>query len=669
MNKINEIKLYYQNSCKKFILPSDFESLVNVVCSSFSLPRDHINFNYIDDEGDKIGIANQFDYNQLLKLYEFNPGLAGSQNGSSIKINVERSRSVSAETLNSPTTDSVLMLNSQIEDDLIPHGPLKNDKSSKEEFFLDFKIKLKNLLNKEIEDKIEDFKCKILNSIDMKINILFSQINFGNNFNNNWVNFNPQHGQGQVQAPLLNSLLPRRNKSCNNFKFTSSSPQEGNGSELNTVKEIKSNLILINTKSENEFSNIESITFSKEKENFDPHSRKVDLITEKEPEIKSKFKQKENISHHTSNLNFTSHSNFLHEKNPTSICEILHENIICKLCSKNISNISQSNSQSFYSCFHCDDVFYCSTCYNKNFSIKHSYNKISNYNTLSDHLLIHIKNPDREHLESFKSIMKIKRILETKRKFFRDKEKIISPIKGITGNTNLNVNLNQFQYDKYDINNFSNQNVTLDLDFKNLEIGFNSLTDKIFIELKNEKSDFDFLNVKINFINFSKMNIKTNSYLECLFDQSDIFGNKIVFNEVVKGYEEFELNMMFYNFKNKPSGFYISKWRLVREEENELINKKLINIPSNTSSTTSLHHKSKILSNSNSYTYSTLTFIFHLKSNLLDDELFNVDILKNEKFSNMPLQTRDRNIKTGEKSVPLSDMYSEIIKNYSDKKI
>lgn len=679
MNKINDIKICYQNACKKFILPSDFENLINVVCSSFSLQREFISFNYIDEEGDKIAIANQFDYNQLLKLYESNLGSSVSQKLSSIKIIVERSRSVSAETINSPTTDSVLILNSQIEDDLIPHGPLKNDKFSKEEFFSDIKLKIKNLVNKEIEEKIEDFKGKLVNSIDMKMNILFSQINYGNNIYNNSYNFNPLHGQepSQSQAYLVNSLLPRRNKSCSNLILNSNSQQKGNGSELNTIKDIKTNLILLNTKNENEFSNQETITFSKEKENFNNSKiqpRKIDLLAEKEPEIKTKPKQKENINNQISNVNFISHSNFLNDKNEKNemnsknICEIIHDNVICKFCSKNISCLSQSNQQlSFYTCFHCEDVFYCSTCYNKKMTSKNSGNKISNFSTLSlsEHLIIHIRNPDKEHIESLKSIRKIKRILDKKRKIFKEKERFISPIKAIGCNTNLN--LNHFEYDNHDIlNNFSNQftqNFTLDLEMKNIEIGFNSLTNKIFIELKNEKSDSDFLNVKINFINFSKMNIKTNSYLECLFDQSDIFGNKIVFNEVVKGYDEFDLNMMFYNFKNKPSGFYISKWRLIRIEENGLLNNNIINIPSSTSSINSFYQKPSHIN------YSTLMFIFHLKSNLIDDDLFNVDILKNEKICNMPLVRKERKITTGEKSVPLSDMYSEIIKNHSDKNI
>ena len=174
MSKLREIKLNYQNSCKKFLLPENYESLISLVISSFNLNKELINFNYLDEEGDKIIISNQFDYEQVIKLFEKN--IYDNLSNSLIKINIEKIHTKSHDTINSPNspiTHSLIMSNSQIEDDLTQNNLNVNYSNN----YDDITKKIKNLIKLEVDSKLNKFKNKLISGIENKINNLFTNAN------------------------------------------------------------------------------------------------------------------------------------------------------------------------------------------------------------------------------------------------------------------------------------------------------------------------------------------------------------------------------------------------------------------------------------------------------------------------------------------------------------
>jgi hypothetical protein len=94
---------------------------------------------------------------------------------------------------------------------------------------------------------------------------------------------------------------------------------------------------------------------------------------------------------------------------------------------------------------------------------------------------------------------------------------------------------------------------------KNNLIAFNSFTDKYVIEINNGDIS-NYMNFTLYLKNFCKYDIISGDSVECIFDESDIFGNKYVFSDNFEINCEFSIDIMFYNFANKPPGYYLSKW-------------------------------------------------------------------------------------------------------------
>jgi hypothetical protein len=79
------IKINFNGKIKRAQLPESFEKLTQLVISSFELNRDswnYLSFSYVDDEGDRILLSNEFDYNQALYFVD-------KENISCFKVNVE----------------------------------------------------------------------------------------------------------------------------------------------------------------------------------------------------------------------------------------------------------------------------------------------------------------------------------------------------------------------------------------------------------------------------------------------------------------------------------------------------------------------------------------------------------------------------------------------------
>jgi hypothetical protein len=504
MNQIKEIKIFKGNICKKFIIPQDFEKLINLVSSSFNLLKENINFSYIDDEGDKIRITNQLDYEQYIKINEKN---------NSLKIKIEKNNSGAGteNSPNSPITQSLLMFNSQVDEEIL----FKDE----ENFVQDLKYKIKYMIKTEIEEKIDDVKLKLINSMEYKLNNIFQHIGNSNQQNLNTIKRNKS-----------NPCLKRKDMCLNN--------------NLSTI-----------------------------------------------PKNPLAIKNKNNSSNNILNLNSISH---------------YKENKICRRCGHSIT------TDYFYKCFYCEDIFLCFNCEKEDTNIPNINFYFNGHNHIDRHILLKIKNPDSEHLESLQYIQRIKKIYQNKRKFIKEKEKYFAPIN-----------------ESYGLKIFPSSN----------PIAFNNLTYKIIIVIEHDENGSDFYKFNINLVKLSNEDIKRNSYLECIFDQSDIFGNKINFDEIVKGYEEFNIKMMFYNFKNKPSGYYTSKWKIISNGMTNFINLQ------------------------NSFSAGAITFVFYLKSKIKDFQTESeINLVKNNSGSSMPTDYNLNNLTRNKMKFP--DLFTEIIKRH-----
>ena len=218
------------------------------------------------------------------------------------------------------------------------------------------------------------------------------------------------------------------------------------------------------------------------------------------------------------------------------------------------------NESNILKCFICNDFLICKNC--------------ENCEETQNHILIKYKNPDIIHLEALKN------------------------------KSELNI-LNK--------NNFS---------FKNI-IAFNTIQDKYIIDVNNSDVN-NYLTYNFSLINMTKFDILIGDSLECLFDESDVFGNKYIFNEHISSNSQFSIEILFYNFTNKHVGYYTSKW--------------VFNLQSN---------------KGNKY---NLNFIFYLRPE------------RGEEFSFKGIRKESTNSEksiSNTKSFP--DLYSEIIKKHQDK--
>lgn len=551
---MREIKLIQGNICKKFLMPFDYENLINLACSSFIMTRDMFTFNYTDEEGDKINIANQFDYEQVIKLYENNKNKGGNgensssaENKSVLKINIERISPKNSETINtpnSPITQSLLMLTSHVEEEENLHNNLEEVN--------DLKLAIRGLVRSEIDEKVDEMKSKLLSSIENRLSTVFSQFVNGNSNN------------------ILNLPTIKRKRSA---------------------KSVNNNLL----------------------------------------GVKKKEKKKPS-SHGILNLNLGSNSN--------SKLVVQKEKKFCRKCGHSILP-----DDYYYNCFHCEDVCFCLSC-EKEEDVNMTLNPLSQFQSSnSKHLLLKVKNPDSEHLDSLNNIKRFKTLQQNKKKIITEREKYTVPI----------IHTND---DYYHEGAFAGVNILSTIGMSNPIIAFNNLTEKIVIEIENTSEDEvninnnDFYTISINFVNVSKKEIKRNSYLECLFDQSDIFGNKIFFEEIIQGYEEFNLKMMFYNFKNKPSGYYSSKWRLVQDENINNTN------------------KNSIQSNKLNKNCSFITFVFYLRQRgVMENDIYNLDLLTGhkEKTSGTIGTNKEKEKEKVKEEYKFPDLFSEIIKKHQKK--
>jgi hypothetical protein len=530
-SNIQELKIFYQTCAKKFILPPLYEDLLNTISISFNLTKENIYLNYIDDEGDKIVLSNELDYEQVIKICE--------KSGKRIlKMNLEKH---SKDQINlSEITQSVLTIELNNEDENLQ---IRENENEKKEILLNLKFfeNLKTSLKNEIEEKVEEFKHKIINVLEHKIDM------------------------------FTNTTIIQIKKDKNKEK------------------------LIFPTNLDNK------IKFSNEEENLNEHCNEIKL-DKNSSEEKTLTPLQNNFEKSDKSLSFglLSHDK---ESKDCIVNFALIKN--CRRCGDTI-NIEKNN---FYFCLNCEDVFYCNMCFKEIFIIHGEKEKlggktISNHKNpllarskfllnhhINKHILINSSYHNFEHFESVKQFRNFRKLHNNKNKMINACNKYF--ITGINQNVKSGF-----------IRNISSQNDCLLL--------FNNMSNKVLIEIEGsdasdkienvdslnhqvsgghedycmeypslplntkftENNDIngilfindDFLNIKINLINLSSDNILRNSYLECIFDQSDIFGNKILIEETIQSFEEFELNIAFYNFKNKPNGFYISLWKLVRNE-------------------------------------------------------------------------------------------------------
>jgi hypothetical protein len=505
---MKEIKVYFESECKRFILPENFEGLLQIVSSSFGISCKDIVISYLDEEGDRISISNSFDYDQLVKVYS----------EKLVRVHIDKSNTESVYIVNQ--TDS-----KEINEDYIQVDKRKEFLNIKRTSHISMTKKkvhnfckdLKSFVEKEFDDKMNIFKKNFIKSLNHKIAKKENEYFFTESKTKN----------------LQKSALSQNLKD---------SPIFSKSSKSNTIKKSKS------------------------------HSHKT------------------NSSHDLLNLNNT-HSSKLSKKSNSLLNLTLPQNkgnfdsFTCRIC-----DLPLNLSQSHFSCLICEDFLLCLDCEKE--KVKNSH----------PHILIKTNQADFKHSQSLELMKKIKKAKENKSKTIEKMSKLFCES---------------------------------ELCFMTTQrLAFNCLLDSLVIQLDETKFQSDYLNYKVNLVNLSYLPILPGAYLECIFDKSDVFGNKITFDEVTKPYEDFELSLMFYNFKNKPPGFYTSEWRLVRncmEDENHLI------------------------------------FVFFLKKE--DMSIYNVDILKKETNSlssneyNINLHNKEKNY-IASHPVKFPDMFSEIIKKH-----
>ena len=218
------------------------------------------------------------------------------------------------------------------------------------------------------------------------------------------------------------------------------------------------------------------------------------------------------------------------------------------------------NDTNILKCFLCNDFLICKNC--------------ENCEEIQNHILLKYKNPDIAHLEALKN------------------------------KSELNILFK---------NNFS---------FKNI-IAFNSIQDKYIIEVNNSDIN-NYLTYNFSLVNISKYDILIGDSIECVFDESDVFGNKYIFNENIPINSQFSVDILFYNFTNKLAGYYTSKWSF--------------NLQSN---------------KADKY---NLTFIFYLRPE------------RGEEFSFKGIRKESTNSeKSKSTAILFPDLYSEIIKKHQNK--
>jgi hypothetical protein len=494
MNKLREFKLSYQYTCKRFIMPSSFKELVELTCTSFSLQRELLQFSYIDHEGDKIIISNDVDFNQMIKILDNN----NSIDKSIMKIVVEKHSVSTLEAFHSPLTRSL-----EISED--------EEKEAQIFDFNELKTKLKYIFQKELEDKLEEVKNKVVSALDSKISGLFNIYNSESNF-----------------SSTQNLNIGQKSVTSNKLKIKGRKIQKSN-TDLSLIKDRRSE------------SNFSSPEFE---------------------QLRTYFGNNPNLEQDT---------------------------IQCKRCQK---KISFKENSTIYNCFSCEDVYYCNPCEKE-------------LESIHKHIFLKIANPDTTHYDTYSKFKKITKSIMNKKKLIK-----------------------QLPFENFPCISFNSFYGTKSI----IEINMDVLNLNKQVTIDNTEKESDYTNISVNFVNFSKESIPSNSYLECAYEQSDVFGNKYIFPERIEPFEEFECCLLFYNFRTRQPGYYSSKWTFHNSERKE-----------NTSE---------------------FTFVFHIFKNTpiysLQRDVSPPRTRKQTDPNKMHTLTHNK-LGTG---VKLPDMYSEIIKKH-----
>jgi len=93
MEQLKLLKINFNGEIKRAILPEKFEDLLTTFSKCFSHGSSNVEINYIDDEGDKLTISNQFDLDQARNFLEKN-------NINLLKITVEKKKENSVVDIN-----------------------------------------------------------------------------------------------------------------------------------------------------------------------------------------------------------------------------------------------------------------------------------------------------------------------------------------------------------------------------------------------------------------------------------------------------------------------------------------------------------------------------------------------------------------------------------------
>lgn len=510
------IKMNFNGEFKRSCLPGSFEELKKVLIRAYSISEEELkvlSISYMDDEGDKVIISDEFDYHQSIIYLE-------KENNKCLKVNLERlpeiikNKSQNFEIISHPLEKFILSdksnENKNYENTLHTLNDLKlSENLVKSEIIYK---------NEGIENDSNDESCKeLINNMkydpDLKLNVEIKTED----------NENPQSEYKNPYKKIENKIVKHFEKVKNNLR--KNAKKIGNLTQ-NFIERIISQIKMQNKKSEPD----EVDSFKKK---FTYHIKKV---------IEKNIKTfKINLVKQISDLSLKEIDRLLRLEQKSSLNTKLsykknisvHTNIMCDGC--NINPIVGSR----YKCSICKDFDFCEDCENNNFD--------------HNHVFIKIRSPDLEPIKIITSTIEEETKQQLAKKFSKRESDNFYYDKLIDLDTNTKQNLNQVQKE---ITSLSSKCLTKNLTFETR----NHLNEiRKSIKLKNNC-----------YLNWPKPCYFTNIQTE-----SNIYGTATPISEQVNPEKEIFVDICL-NLKNViESGEYISVWQL-QDNKRKFFGEKVI---------------------------------------------------------------------------------------------
>jgi hypothetical protein len=526
------IKMNFNGEFKRSCLPESFEELKKVLIRAYSISEEELkvlSISYMDDEGDKVIISDEFDYHQSIIYLE-------KENNKCLKVNLDRlpeikKNSQNFEIISHPLEKFILSPKSN------ENKNSENNLHTLNDLRLSGNLVKSEIIykNEGIENDSNDESCKeLINNMkydpDLKLNVEIKTED----------NEKPQSEFKNPYKKIENKIVKHFEKVKNNLR--KNAKKIGNLTQ-NFIEKILSKIKMQNKKTEPE--GVDSF-----KKKFTYHIKKV---------IEKNMKTfKINLVKEISDLNFKEIDRLLRLEQKSSLNTKLankinisvHTNVICDGC--NINPIVGSR----YKCSICKDFDFCEDCENNNFDHNHAFIKIRSPNLEPIKIITSIiEEESKEQLS--KKISKIE-----SDNFYNDK--LIDLDKNIK--ISLDENQKVFQEEKinlgFDIQKLLELNDSNYLNKVQKEISSLSskcLTENLTFETRNHINE---IRKSIKLKNNCNLNWPKPCYFKNIQTESNIYGPATPISVQVNPEKEIFVDICL-NLKNViESGEYISVWQL-----------------------------------------------------------------------------------------------------------